>query len=161
MPLDVLVQSKRNKHAALKLMRKLLKRYAFAPERLVTTTCDHTKLIVYIERVGHESNFEFSNHEFFKTSNESSLFNFSSIFKSSRICCNWMTASLISFNLPARALSIAVLITNPKLNIRKGNKRAINIITHAHLGSNSATEFIFRSSEIADPHRCLRALEGV
>ena len=29
--LDVLVQSKRNKHAALKLMRKLLKRYAFAP----------------------------------------------------------------------------------------------------------------------------------
>src|SRR5271166_1376626 len=34
--LDVLVQSKRNKHAALKLMRKLLKNYAFAPERLVT-----------------------------------------------------------------------------------------------------------------------------
>src|SRR5207245_518092 len=34
--LDVLVQSKRNKHAALKLMRKLLKRYAFVPERLVT-----------------------------------------------------------------------------------------------------------------------------
>src|SRR5208282_906938 len=34
--LDVLVQSKRTKHAALKLMRKLLKRYAFAPERLVT-----------------------------------------------------------------------------------------------------------------------------
>ena len=34
--LDVLVRSKRNKHAALKLMRKLLKRYAFAPERLVT-----------------------------------------------------------------------------------------------------------------------------
>jgi transposase-like protein len=33
---DVLVQSKRNKHAALKLMRKLLKAYAFAPERLVT-----------------------------------------------------------------------------------------------------------------------------
>ena len=27
--LDVLVQSKRNKHAALKLMRKLLKKYAF------------------------------------------------------------------------------------------------------------------------------------
>jgi putative transposase len=35
-PLDVLVQSKRNKHAALKLMRKLLKKYAFVPERLVT-----------------------------------------------------------------------------------------------------------------------------
>ena len=34
--LEVLVQSKRNKHAALKLMRKLLKKYAFAPERLVT-----------------------------------------------------------------------------------------------------------------------------
>jgi DDE domain len=30
------VQSKRNKHAALKLMRKPLKRYAFVPERLVT-----------------------------------------------------------------------------------------------------------------------------
>jgi hypothetical protein len=29
MPLDVLVQSKRNKHAALKLMRKLRKKYAF------------------------------------------------------------------------------------------------------------------------------------
>jgi hypothetical protein len=38
--LDVLVQSKRNKHAALKLMRKLLKKYAFAPERLVT---DHLR----------------------------------------------------------------------------------------------------------------------
>ena len=34
--LDVLLQSKRNKHAALKLMRKLLKKYAFVPERLVT-----------------------------------------------------------------------------------------------------------------------------
>jgi transposase-like protein len=34
--LDVLVQSKRNKHAALELMRKLLKKYAFVPERLVT-----------------------------------------------------------------------------------------------------------------------------
>jgi putative transposase len=34
--LDVLVQSKRNKHAALKLMRKLLKKYAFVPEWLVT-----------------------------------------------------------------------------------------------------------------------------
>jgi putative transposase len=29
-------QSKRNKHAALKLMRKLLKKYAFVPERSVT-----------------------------------------------------------------------------------------------------------------------------
>ena len=34
--LDVLVQYKRNKHTALKLMRKLLKKYAFVPERLVT-----------------------------------------------------------------------------------------------------------------------------
>ena len=34
--LDLLVQSKRNKHAALKLMRKLLKKYAFVPQRLVT-----------------------------------------------------------------------------------------------------------------------------
>ena len=34
--LDVLVQSKRNKHAALKLMRKLWRKYAFVPERLVT-----------------------------------------------------------------------------------------------------------------------------
>jgi putative transposase len=29
--LDVMVQSKRNKHAALKLMRKLLKKSALAP----------------------------------------------------------------------------------------------------------------------------------
>ena len=34
--LDVLVQSKRNKHAALKLMRKLLKKYGFVPHRLIT-----------------------------------------------------------------------------------------------------------------------------
>ena len=34
--LDVLVQSKRNKHAALKLIRKLLRKYAVAPERLAT-----------------------------------------------------------------------------------------------------------------------------
>jgi putative transposase len=33
--LDALVQSKRNKHAAPKLMRKLLKKYAFAPGRLI------------------------------------------------------------------------------------------------------------------------------
>src|ERR1700687_5178566 len=38
--LDVLVQSKRNKQAALKLMRKLLKKYAFVPERLVTDDLD-------------------------------------------------------------------------------------------------------------------------
>jgi transposase-like protein len=40
--LDVLVQSKRNKHAALKLMRKLLKKYTFPPERLVTDDLRHT-----------------------------------------------------------------------------------------------------------------------
>src|SRR3984957_3535795 len=34
--LDVLVQSKRNKHAALKLMRKLLRKYVVVPERMVT-----------------------------------------------------------------------------------------------------------------------------
>ena len=34
--LDVLIQSRRNKRAALKLMRKLLKKYAFVPDRLVT-----------------------------------------------------------------------------------------------------------------------------
>jgi putative transposase len=34
--LDVLVQSKHNKHAALKLMRKLLRKYAIVPKRMVT-----------------------------------------------------------------------------------------------------------------------------
>jgi DDE domain len=34
--LDVLVQSRRNKDAALKLMRKLLKKYSFVPDRLIT-----------------------------------------------------------------------------------------------------------------------------
>ena len=34
--LDVLVQSRRNKQAALKLMRKLLKKYGFVPDKLVT-----------------------------------------------------------------------------------------------------------------------------
>src|SRR6266704_7041589 len=34
--LDVLVQSKRDKHAAVKLMRKILRKYAVVPERLVT-----------------------------------------------------------------------------------------------------------------------------
>ena len=32
----MLVQSKRNKHAALKLMRKLLKKCGFVPDRLIT-----------------------------------------------------------------------------------------------------------------------------
>ena len=34
--LDVLVQSRRDKHAALKLMRKLLKKYGFVPDRIIT-----------------------------------------------------------------------------------------------------------------------------
>ncbi len=34
--LDVLVRPRRNKHAALKLMRKLLKKYNFIPDRLIT-----------------------------------------------------------------------------------------------------------------------------
>ena len=34
--LDVLVQSKRDKHAALKLMRKLLKKYGVVPDRMIT-----------------------------------------------------------------------------------------------------------------------------
>src|ERR1019366_8922134 len=34
--LDVLVQSRRNKRAALKLMRKLLKKYGIVPDKLVT-----------------------------------------------------------------------------------------------------------------------------
>ena len=34
--LDVLVQAKRDKHAALKLMRKLLKKYGFVPGLLIT-----------------------------------------------------------------------------------------------------------------------------
>ena len=34
--LDVLVQTRRNKRAALKLMRKLVKKYGFGPDKLVT-----------------------------------------------------------------------------------------------------------------------------
>ncbi len=32
----MLVQSRRDKHAALRLMRKLLKKYSFVPDRLIT-----------------------------------------------------------------------------------------------------------------------------
>jgi putative transposase len=35
--LGVLVQSKRDKHAASKLMRKLLKKYGFVPDRMITS----------------------------------------------------------------------------------------------------------------------------
>jgi putative transposase len=34
--LDALVQSKRDQHEALKLMRKLLKKYGFVPDRMIT-----------------------------------------------------------------------------------------------------------------------------
>ena len=36
--LDILVQSRRNKKAALKLMRKLLKKQGYAPNKVVTDT---------------------------------------------------------------------------------------------------------------------------
>jgi len=38
--LDVLVRTRRNKWAALKLIRKLLKKYGFVPDKLVT---DHLR----------------------------------------------------------------------------------------------------------------------
>ncbi len=38
--LDALVQTRRNKRAALKLMRKLLKKYGFVPDKLVTDELD-------------------------------------------------------------------------------------------------------------------------
>jgi transposase-like protein len=44
--LDVLVQSKRNKHAALKLLRKLLRKYAVVPERMVTDDAAGTGVAV-------------------------------------------------------------------------------------------------------------------
>ncbi len=47
--LDVLVQSKRNKQAALKLMRKLMKKYAFAPERFL---CDRGLIGSFLKEVG-------------------------------------------------------------------------------------------------------------
>ena len=46
--LDVLFQSKRNKHAALKLMRKLLTKYAFVPERLVTDDLRSYRAAVHV-----------------------------------------------------------------------------------------------------------------
>jgi putative transposase len=51
--LDVLVQSKRNKHAALKLMRKLLKKYAFVPERLVTDDLRSYSAAVHVFGIEH------------------------------------------------------------------------------------------------------------
>jgi putative transposase len=46
--LDVLVQTKRNKRAALKLMRKLLKKYGFVPAKLITD-----ELRSYAAAAGH------------------------------------------------------------------------------------------------------------
>jgi putative transposase len=51
--LDVLVQSKRNKHAALKLMRKLLKKYAFVPERWVTDDLRSYSAVVHVLGIEH------------------------------------------------------------------------------------------------------------
>src|SRR6202167_4902030 len=51
--LDVLVQSKRNKHAALKLMRKLLRKYAFVPERLVTDDLRSYSAAVHVLGIEH------------------------------------------------------------------------------------------------------------
>ena len=39
--LDILVQSRRNKKAALKLMRKLLKKQGYAPNKVVTEAGHH------------------------------------------------------------------------------------------------------------------------
>ena len=54
--LDVLVQPKRNKHAAVKLMRKLLKKYAFVPKRLVTDDLRSYRAVVH--DLGIESRHE-------------------------------------------------------------------------------------------------------
>ena len=51
--LDVLVQSKRNKHAALKLMRKLLKKHGFVPERLVTDDLRSHSAAVHVLGIEH------------------------------------------------------------------------------------------------------------
>jgi putative transposase len=47
------VQSKRNKHAALKVMRKLLKRYAFVPERLATDDLRSYSAAVHVLGIEH------------------------------------------------------------------------------------------------------------
>src|SRR5205807_8139571 len=41
--LDCLVQSRRNKRAALRLMRKLIRKYRMVPAKLVTDNCLHTR----------------------------------------------------------------------------------------------------------------------
>ena len=54
--LDVLIQSKRNRHAALKLMRKLLRKYALLPERLVTDDLRSYSAAVHV--LGIERRYE-------------------------------------------------------------------------------------------------------
>jgi putative transposase len=54
--LDVLVQSKRDKRAAAKLMRKLLKKYAIVPDRLVTD--DLRSYSAAVRHLGIESRHE-------------------------------------------------------------------------------------------------------
>jgi hypothetical protein len=49
----VLIQSKRNKQAALKLMRKLLKKYAFVPKRLVTDDLRSYSAAVHVLGIEH------------------------------------------------------------------------------------------------------------
>jgi putative transposase len=50
---NVLVQSERNKRAALKLTRKLLKRYAFVPERLSTDDLRSYRAAVHVLAIEH------------------------------------------------------------------------------------------------------------
>jgi putative transposase len=49
----VLVQSKRNKLVALKLMRKLLKEYAFVPERMITDDLRSYSAAVHVLGIEH------------------------------------------------------------------------------------------------------------
>jgi putative transposase len=58
--LDVLVQSKRNKHAALKLMRKLLRKYPFVPERLVTDDLRSYSVAVRLQHLQRPTSSHFS-----------------------------------------------------------------------------------------------------
>jgi DDE domain len=65
--LDVLVQSKRNMHAALKLIRKLLRKYAVVPYRLVTDdlrSCRAATLDLGIERRHERAMEEQSGRDF-------------------------------------------------------------------------------------------------
>ena len=56
--LDVLVQSRRNKQAALKLMRKLLKKYGFVPDKLVT---DELRSYTARANIAHRTRLPYSN----------------------------------------------------------------------------------------------------